>query len=124
MPQDFSEGKPIFQQIAERMEDAVLSGAFPEDGQLPSTTEISAAYRINPATALHGITLLVEEGVACKRRGVGMFVCRGAREKIREKRRQSFYSEYVRTLVTEAEKLGIRKEEITAMIERGFNDEA
>lgn len=124
MPQDFSEGKPIFQQIAERMEDAVLSGAFPEDGQFPSTTEISAAYRINPATALHGITLLVEEGVACKRRGVGMFVCRGAREKIREKRRQSFYSEYVRTLVTEAGKLGIRKEEITAMIERGFNDEA
>ena len=122
MPQDFSEGKPIFQQIAERMEDAVLSGAFPEDGQLPSTTEISAAYKINPATALRGVTLLVEEGVACKRRGVGMFVCRGAREKILEKRRQSFYGEYVRTLTAEAEKLGIKEEEVIAMIERGFND--
>lgn len=124
MPYDFSEGKPIFQQLAERMEDAVLSGAFPEDGQLPSTTEISAVYKINPATALHGVTLLVEEGVACKKRGVGMFVCRGARDKIREKRRQSFYNEYVLTLAAEAEKLGIAKNEVMAMIERGFNDEA
>lgn len=123
MPQDFAEGKPIFQQIAEQLEDAVLSGAFPEEGQLPSTTEISAAYRINPATALHGVTLLVEEGVAVKKRGVGMFVCSGAREKILEKRRQSFFSEYVRALADEAKKLGLSRGEVLAMIERGFDDE-
>ena len=123
MPQDFAEGKPIFQQIAEQLEDAVLSGAFPEEGQLPSTTEISSAYRINPATALHGVTLLVEEGVAVKKRGVGMFVCSGAREKILEKRRRSFFSEYVRALAAEAKKLGLSREEVLAMIERGFDDE-
>ncbi len=91
MPQNFSEEKPIFLQIAERMEDAVLSGAFPEESQLPSTTEISAAYRVNPATALKGINLLVEEGVAYKRRGIGMFVSEGARKLVGEKRQKVIF---------------------------------
>lgn len=124
MPKDFTEEKPIFQQIAEQLEDAVLSGAFPEEGQLPSTTEISAAYKINPATALKGINLLVDENVAYKRRGVGMFVCNGAKERIRQKRQKAFCTAYVEPLLAEAKKLGVTKEEILFMIERGYEHEA
>lgn len=124
MPQDFTEEKPIFLQIAEQLEDAVLSGAFPEEGQIPSTTEISQAYKINPATALKGINLLVDENVAYKRRGVGMFVCKGAKERIRGKRRKAFFDAYVVPLRAEAEKLGIGRQEILSMIERGFEHEA
>ena len=51
---DFDSETPIYIQIAEEMEDAILSGAFPEESQVPSTTEISATYRINPATVLKG----------------------------------------------------------------------
>lgn len=57
------------------LEDGIISGAFPEEGQIPSLTEYSAALKINPATALKGINLLVEEGLVYKKRGVGMFVC-------------------------------------------------
>jgi DNA-binding transcriptional regulator YhcF (GntR family) len=123
MPKSLTEEKPIFLQIAERMEDAILSGAFPEEGQLPSTTEISAAYRINPATALKGIGLLVEEGAAHKQRGVGMFVSKGARERIREKRQRAFFEDYVGPLISEARKLGIAEQEILSMMERGYKDE-
>lgn len=72
--------KPIFLQIAESLEDAILSGALPEGGQLPSITELSVRYTINPATALKGINLLVDQEVAYKKRGVGMFVAKGARD--------------------------------------------
>lgn len=60
---------PIFQQIAEGVEDAILSGAFLEESQVPSTTEISVTYKINPATALKGMNLLVAEGILYKKRG-------------------------------------------------------
>ena len=116
----FTEEKPVFLQVAEQMEDAVLSGAFPEGSRLPSTTEVSAAYRINPATALKGVSLLVEEGAAYKQRGIGMFVSPGAREKIRRKRKHAFFEAYVLPMAAEARKLGLTREEILAMTEKGY----
>ena len=120
---DFDSETPIYIQIAEEMEDAILSGAFPEESQVPSTTEISATYRINPATVLKGMALLTDEGVLYKKRGVGMFVRAGAPEQIREKRRRMFYETYIVSLLEEAGKLGIDKEELIRLIESGQSGE-
>ena len=117
----FNDDRPIFIQLAEAIEDAILSGAFPEETQIPSTTEISVSNKINPATALKGINILVEEGIIYKKRGVGMFVASGSSEKILSKRKQDFYDTFIETLILEAEKLKLTKEEIISMIERGFN---
>ena len=114
---NFDGEKPIYLQITEQIEDAILTEAFPEETQIPSTTEISATYRINPATALKGINRLVEEGMVYKKRGLGMFVSRGAKEKIMEKRKRDFYANFVVSLLEEAEKLGITRRELAAMIE-------
>ena len=116
---DFDSETPIYIQIAEEMEDAILSGAFPQESQVPSTTEISATYRINPATVLKGMALLTDEGVLYKKRGLGMFVRAGAPEQIREKRRRMFYETYIVSLLEEAGKLGIDKEELIRLIESG-----
>ncbi len=116
---DFNSETPIYIQIAEEMEDAILSGAFPEESQVPSTTEISATYRINPATVLKGMALLTDEGVLYKKRGLGMFVCAGAAEQIRDKRRRMFYEKYIVSLLEEADKLGIGREELIRLIEKG-----
>ena len=115
--------KPIFQQIAEGLEDGILSGVFPEESQIPSITEFSVQYRINPATALKGINLLVDAGIVYKKRGVGMFVSSGAVEKLRGKRREQFYSKYICTLVNEARRLRLTEQDIQEMIERGFEHE-
>jgi GntR family transcriptional regulator len=112
--------KPIFIQIAEAIEDAIVTGVFPEQSQIPSTTEISVSYKINPATVLKGMNILVDEGVIYKKRGLGMFVSSGAGEKIRFKRKTQFYDQYVDRMLAEARKLGLVKEEIIAMVERGF----
>ena len=113
---NFESETPIYMQIAESIEDAVLSGAFPEETQVPSTTEISVAYKINPATVLKGMALLSEEGILYKKRGVGMFVKQGAAAYVGRKRRRDFYRSYVVALLEEAGKLGIGKEELIAMI--------
>lgn len=120
---DFSSDKPIFLQIAEGMEDAILSGAFPEESQIPSITEFSVQYKINPATALKGINVLVEQGVVYKKRGLGMFVARDAAGLLREKRKDAFFESFILSLVEEAKRLGISPVEIEQMIVRGFSDE-
>ena len=119
---NFESETPIYVQIAEEIEDAILSGAFPEETQVPSTTEISVTYRINPATVLKGMTILTEEGILYKRRGVGMFVSPGAAKKVMAKRRKGFYDSYVVRLLDEAAKLNIDKEEIIAMIRGGQHE--
>lgn len=118
---DFDSEKPIYLQLAEEIEDAVLSGAYQEETQIPSTTEISVGYKINPATALKGINRLVDDGIVYKKRGVGMFVATGAKDKIFEKRKETFFEVYVTSMISEARKLSITKEDILKMLERGFD---
>jgi len=113
------DSKPIFQQIAELIEDDILRGALPEESQVPSTNQFAAYYRINPATAAKGVNLLVDQGILYKKRGIGMFVATGAREALMEKRRKQFYDQFVAAMLAEAEKLGITREELVEMIRRG-----
>ena len=112
--------KPIFLQIAEVVEDAILSGAFVEESQIPSITELSVNYKINPATALKGINILVDAGIVYKKRGVGMFVATGAVEILRQQRKEQFYDNFIASLVAEAKRLHLSEGDIKSMIERGF----
>jgi DNA-binding transcriptional regulator YhcF (GntR family) len=123
MQLDNNSEKPIFQQFAEELENNILKGIFEEESQIPSTTEVAVKFKINPATANRGVNLLVEEGVIYKKRGVGMFVCTGAREKILNKRKDIFYENYVLPLLEESKNLNITKSEIMKMIERGIQNE-
>jgi DNA-binding transcriptional regulator YhcF (GntR family) len=117
----FTDDRPIFIQVAEQIENGILADAFPEGSQVPSTTEISVQYKINPATVLKGMNLLVDSDILFKKRGVGMFVSSGARSKIRKKRKGQFYDNYIIPAVSEAKKLGLPLEEILSLIERGFD---
>lgn len=112
------ETRPIFLQIAEQIENDIISGSLPEESQVPSTNEFAAFYRINPATAGKGVNLLVDAGVLYKKRGIGMFVAEGARAAIVATRRDHFQSEYVRPLVAEAAKLGISQAQLADMIKK------
>ncbi len=120
MKLDLASELPIYLQITAEMEDAIFTGAFPEETQVPSTTEISASLQVNPATVLKGMNLLADEGLLYKKRGLGLFVREGAVEKIRKKRQQQFYEKYVVSLVAEARKLKLTKEEVMKWMERGF----
>ena len=114
--------KPIFIQIAEQLEDSIFTGIFPEETKIPSTNEISALLNINPHTVLKGMNLLVDEEIIYKKRGLGMFVKKGAVEKIRRKRQGQFYDQYIAAMIAEASKLKMTKEEIISLVERGYED--
>jgi DNA-binding transcriptional regulator YhcF (GntR family) len=113
------DSRPIFVQIAERIENDIIEGGMPEESQVPSTNQFASFYQINPATAAKGVNLLVDQGILYKKRGIGMFVAAGVREKLMDKRKEQFYEQYVVSMVREAEKLGITAEQLTDMIRRG-----
>ncbi len=115
---DFNSEVPIYLQLAQAVEDNILKGVFQEESQIPSTTEVSVNYKINPATVAKGFNILVDEEIIYKKRGIGMFVCKGAKDKLLEKRRMSFYENYIESLVAEAKKLDIGIDEIIKMLER------
>jgi GntR family transcriptional regulator len=110
------DGAPIFSQIADRLADDIAEGSLAEGDQVPSTNELAAFYRINPATAAKGINVLTDSGLVEKRRGIGMFVAAGAQARLLDERRQRFAERYVGPMVAEATRLGIDADTLTAMI--------
>ena len=114
----FTEDKPLYLQIAEQLEDAIFIGAYGEETQIPSTTELSVSLQMNPATVLKGMNILVAENIIYKKRGLGMFVSSGAVERIKQKRQEKFYDNFVLPLLDEAKKLGLDDNEIINLIKK------
>ena len=110
------ESRPIFQQIAEQIENDIIAGSLPEETQVPSTNEFAAFLRINPATAGKGVGLLVDAGILYKKRGIGMFVASGARARLISERRERFRAQYIAPLLAEAQKLGIDPDQLVRLI--------
>ena len=118
---NFSGEKPLFQQVADQIAEGIFNGAYLEGEQIPSTTEISKSYQINPATVLKGMNLLVEGQLIEKKRGIGMFVLPDAQERVRSARKEEFLNKEVLEVVAEAKKLGITAEQLKQLIERGYD---
>ena len=116
MQELLNQEKSIYLQIKEMIEQDILRDILLEEERVPSTNELAKLYAINPATAAKGVNLLVDEGILYKTRGIGMFVAAGAKEAIRKKRREHFFENYVKGMLTEAANLGISKEELIEMI--------
>lgn len=118
MNEFLTQEKSIYLQISEMLENDILRDILLEEEKVPSTNDLARLYSINPATAAKGINLLVDAGILYKKRGIGMFVATGAKEAIRSRRKEAFYDDYLRTLLNEAARLNISKEELIAMISK------
>ena len=119
---EFDQSAPIYQQLADQMEEMIFSGLFPEGQQVPSTTLFSQELNINPANVRMGMKLLVDHHLLEKKRGLGMFVKKGAKERIMEKRKEGFYQNYVVSLIKEATKLQITEDHLLSLIQRGYQN--
>jgi len=110
--------KPIYLQIKEGIEDQILQGELKEGDQIPSTNEMVRFYKVNHLTVSKGMNLLFDDGIIFKKRGVGMFVEKGAREKLLEQRKEIFQDQYILPLLREAEKIGLEKKDLIKMIDK------
>ncbi|MDR1422812.1 MAG: GntR family transcriptional regulator [Coriobacteriales bacterium] len=116
MRQALDNDRPLFLQIKELIEDAILTGELAPDDQIPSNSQLVSTYGVNPVTVHKGVSLLLDEGIIYKRRGIGMYVSREAPERIRTRYQKSFRAEYIEPLLERAVLLGISIEELGRMM--------
>ena len=110
------EGKPIYVQIAEWLEEEILRGHIKEHEKIYSQYQLAEMFNINPATAAKGINILADQGILYKKRGLGMFLSPEAKEKIRDKRKNHTLKKLVEEVVFEAQLLGVTEAELISMI--------
>ncbi|NEU30689.1 GntR family transcriptional regulator [bacterium LRH843] len=108
--------KPLYIQISEWLEIEILNGNFESDQKIYSQYQLAEMFNINPATAAKGLTRLVDDGIIYKKRGLGMFVEKTAKEKILNKRKTETLKGLVLDLVMEAERLHVSEDELIEMM--------
>lgn len=118
MKPTLEQNKLIYLQIAETIESDILKDILLEEEQVPSTNQFAKMLQINPATATKGVNVLVDEGILYKKRGIGMFVAKGAKEVVLKKRQNTFMTEYLPKVWEEAKVLEISKNELMDMIQK------
>ena len=111
-----NDNQPVFLQIMETIESDIITGVYQTDDLIISTTQISKVYSVNPTTAVKAISKLTDTGILYKKRGIGMCVAAGAREKITARRRDVFFSHSIGAFLAEAKTLGIPLDELISII--------
>lgn len=113
-----TDADPLFVQVASFVADLIVDGTLKPGEQAPSTNQLAQFHEINPATARKGLALLVDDHVLEKRRGLGMFVTDGARDRILDRRRENFAGDYIAPLIDEAVHLGYTRSNLHDLIDR------
>lgn len=115
--------KPIYVQIAEWLENEIIAEHLKTDDKVYSQYQLAELFNINPATAGKGLTLLLEEQIVYKKRGLGMFVTAEAKKMILEKRRNDRLTLMIQEIVLEAKRLMVSEDELITLIKRASSKE-
>jgi len=112
MSMNWTDSAPIYRQLKEKVIAMMLDGDLNAGDALPSVRQVAAEYQLNPITVSRAYQELADENLVEKRRGLGMFVIEGAREKLLESERQRFLKEEWPLVVARIERLGLNIERL------------
>jgi GntR family transcriptional regulator len=112
MPTHWNDSQPIYWQLKERTIAMILDGTLAEGEALPSVRTVASEFQLNPITVSKSYQALVDEGIVEKRRGLGMFVCEGARAKLMSTERDKFLSDEWPAMLDRIEQLGLDIEDL------------
>ena len=113
MNREWNDRQPIYRQLRDQVVAMILDGALNEGDPLPSVRNVAADYRVNPLTVLKAYQTLVDGQLVETRRGLGMFVNAGARNRLLKGERERFMAEEWPRIAATIERLGITPDELT-----------
>jgi len=108
----WNETTPIYRQLADRLTGQLLAGDPREGEAMPSVRVLASQYVINPLTVGRALQVLVDDGLVESRRGVGMYVQSGARDRLRRSERERFLTQEWPALLARLRQLGIEADEL------------
>jgi GntR family transcriptional regulator len=118
----FDDGIPIYLQIKEEIENAIVSGSIKEEDSIPSIRVLAQQYKLNPQTISSAVSELMNSDVLYKKRGIGMFVNKGAREMLRKKKMKEFTEIELCRIIEKGINLGITKDDFIVMINSVYQE--
>ena len=124
MKQRLDNDRPLFLQVKEAIEEDILSGLLKPGEQIPSNSQLVAFFGINPVTVHKGVSLLLDDDIIFKKRGLGMFVSDQAPAIIRRRYQKSFRQDYVQPLTQRAATLGLAAQELHGLIDESLAEQA
>ena len=104
--------EPIYLQLRDRLAELIMDGVLQESDPLPSVRQISSEQRINPLTVSKALQMLVDEDLVEKKRGRGMYVLTGAREKLGRLEKIKFLEEEWPNILERIKRLGLETDEL------------
>lgn len=119
----FDESIPIYLQIKEEIENAIISEALKEDDPIPSIRLLAQQYRLNPQTIANAVSELLNDGYLYKKRGIGMFVEKGAKERLTRRKSEEFLDTDLRKIILRARSLGFEKQELLKVMDDIFKEQ-
>ena len=108
----FSNDKPIYIQMADRLCDEILSGVYKDDDRIPSVREYAVLLEVNTNTAVKAYEQLAREEIIYNKRGLGYFVAKGAKKQILKARKKEFMKERLPELFRQMRLLDISMEDV------------
>ena len=111
---DYKDRRPIYEQVAEKLEELMLLGILGENEPLPSVRSLAMELSINPNTIQRAYAELERQGYIYTVKGKGSFVAENS--VMKEKRKKDLLIQ-VSEVIDEAIRLGISGEEIKNMVE-------
>ena len=104
--------EPIYVQLRDRLVELIMDGVLQEGDALPSVRHISSEQRINPITVSKALQLLVDEELVEKKRGLGMYVVTGAKDKLARQEKTKFLEQEWPQIVERIARLGLEVDEL------------
>jgi GntR family transcriptional regulator len=116
MTTHWNDSQPIYWQLKERTVAMILDGTLAEGDALPSVRTVASNFQLNPITVSKSYQALVDEGLVEKRRGLGMFVCEGAFQKLVASEREKFIREEWPSMVSRISQLGLDVKDLLSAV--------
>jgi len=112
MQGEWNDRQPIYRQLRDRVVAMILDSVLKEGDPLPSVRNVAAEYRVNPLTVLKGYQELVDEQLVETKRGLGMFVTAGARNRLLQGERQKFLAQEWPRIAETIQRLGVTPKQL------------
>jgi GntR family transcriptional regulator len=110
-----TESKPVYLKLRDEIAAAILEGRFSEGDMLPSVRAFAAQQGANPLTVAKAYQLFQDNGLVDVKRGVGLFVARGAISRLRDTEREHFMKNVWPEVRAQMQRAGIEPSELLAL---------
>lgn len=107
-------GKPVYLKLRDLIAAAIIDGTYPEGAMLPSVRAFAADQGANPLTVAKAYQQFQLDGLVEVQRGVGMFVARGASDRLRRSEREQFLASEWPAIRQRMERLGLSATDLFA----------